>query len=78
MENEKKPKKTRELTEEDVEMIRRDIDYSLEQIQYYIDAYIASSVILHKGYGEGVRKELNRIVSDYIKNTHAMDWAEDE
>ncbi len=81
MENEKGPKKEnrkRELTEEDIEMIRRDIEYSLEQIQYYIDAYIAGSVILHKGFGEGVRKELGRIVSDYIKNTHAMDWVEDE
>ncbi len=77
-ENIKPQVKQSKLSVEDVEYIKRDIDYSVEQLKYYIDAYLSSRSILEKGNTTKARKELEQLLLQYVRAARIEYWGDGE
>jgi len=66
------------LTAEDKSYIKRDMEYSLEQIQDHIDAYISCSMVLNKTGEAAAKKELRLLIDDYLKKIKIDDWLREQ
>lgn len=66
------------LTAEDKLYIKRDMEYSLEQIQDHIDAYISCSMVLNKTGEAAAKKELRLLIDDYLKKIKIDEWLSDQ
>ena len=76
--NKKTQGRQSKLSVEDVEYIKRDIDYSVEQLKYYIDAYLSSRSILEKGNTAKARKELEQLLLQYVRGARIESWGDVE